>query len=160
MTWSYTLSNLALMALDAVRWFVGDTDVAYPQLQDEEIDFALVLRGNAYGAAALCAAALAAKYSRLVSMSADGVSSQNGQKAIAYRALSEEYARKEAINYAIPYAGGISVSDIRAIQSNPDRVPDLFRYGMFDNPPNDGAAPPNAVGGGSTDAYNSYPFDV
>lgn len=158
MTWSYTLANLTLMQHDAVRWFIGDTDTNYPQLQDEEINFALTLRGNAYGAAALSASALAAKYSRLVNMSADGVSSQNAQKATAYKTLAEEYARKEAINYAIPYAGGISISDMQTIMSNPDRVPDIFRFGMFDNPVNDGTSPPDAVGGGSTNLDGNFPF--
>jgi hypothetical protein len=157
MTWSYSLSDLASLGKDTVRWFTGDTDINYPQLQDEEISFALTLRGNAYGAASLCAMALSAKYSRLVNMSADGVSTQDAQKAKAYADLSAEYAQKEAIHYALPYCGGISVSDMYANLANSDRVPDIFRFGMFDNPPNLGVRPPNAVGAGG-DAQDLPPF--
>ncbi len=157
MTWSYTPANLINMALDAVRFFVGDTDSGYPQLQDEEITFAVTIRGNAYGAAAMCALALSAKYSRLVNLSADGVSSANGMKAKAYADLAAEYAQKEAIHYALPYAGGISISDMRARLSQADNVPSIFRFGMFDNPVNDGVTPPDADGGGGI-ASNTYPF--
>lgn len=139
MTWSYVLTSLGPpLGKDAIRFFLGDTDSNYPQLQDEEINFALTMRGNAYGGAAMCAQALAAKYSRLVNTSADGVSQGFAQKSVAYQRIALEYLEKETIHYAGGYAGGTSKSDMRAQLGNGDRVPDIFRFGMFDDPPNDG----------------------
>lgn len=148
MTWSYDPTTLATSAKDQVRFYVGDTDSTSPQLQDEEIAFAVTVRGNAFGATALCAEALKAKYSRLVSMSADGVSVQNGQKATAYALIAKDYQSKEVLYYGVAYAGGISQADMRAVISNPDRVPDLFRYGMFDDPASDGVNPVSPGSGG------------
>ena len=150
MTWSYDPTVMLNFDFNTVRFFIGDTDSAYPQLQNEEITFTLEIRGDVYSAAAMCSQALAGKYSRLVNQSADGVSQQMAQKAAQYATLAREYDAKAAI-YQLPYAGALSIADMRAVLANPDRVPDLFRFGMFDDPPNDGADPPTAAGNGSFD---------
>ncbi len=147
MTWTYDPTQLATSAKDQVRFYLGDTDSTAPQLADEEVDFTILIRGNAFGATALCAKALSAKYSRLVSTSADGVSVQLAQKATAYATLAKEYQDKEVLYYGVAYAGGISQSDMRARISDPDRVPDIFRIGMSDNPPGDGV--PTSDGSGT-----------
>ena len=97
MTTSYTPSDLATSAKDQIRFNLGDTDSVSFQLQDEEIDWAFALRGTTWGATAMCALALSAKYSRLTSISADGVSQGLQQKATAFALLAKEYERKEAI---------------------------------------------------------------
>jgi len=145
MTWSYSFTDLTAFDYNTVRFFIGDTDSAYPQLQNEEITFALQIRGDVYSAAAMCSQALAGKYSRLVNQSADGVSQQMAQKATAYAVLAREYEAKAAI-YQLPYAGALSKADMYSVLSNPDRIPDIFRFGMFDDPPNPGVSPPTADG--------------
>lgn len=152
MTWTYSPTDLLPPGKDTVRFFVGDTDMTAPQLMDEEILFTLQYRGDVYSAASMCAWALCAKYSRLVSTSADGFSAQSQQKAVAYAALAKDLQSK-AVIYALPYAGALSRADMRAILADPDRIPDLFRFGEWDNPPNDGVAPPNQPGG-------SYPTNL
>lgn len=140
-SWSYDPSSLATSVKDQVRFHLGDTDESSPQVFDEEINFAVGLRGTAYGAAALCARALVAKYSRLVSMSADGVSQQFSNLAHQFAILAAELEAKVTIFSSAPYAGGISIADMRAMLANTDRVPELFRIGLFDNPPSDGTDP-------------------
>lgn len=150
MTYSYDPTVLLNFDYNTVRFFIGDTDSAYWQLQNEEITFTLKIRGDVYSAAAMCAQALAGKYSRLVNQSADGVSQQMAQKAAQYATLAREYEAKAAI-YQLPYAGALSQADMRAVLANPDRIPDVFRFGMFDDPPNDGVDPPTASGSGPSD---------
>jgi hypothetical protein len=150
--WSYS-GDPSVSDKDAVRFFLGDTDGTSPQVYDGEIAFALTARGTTYGATAMCALALAAKYSRLVNISADGMSQALGQKAAAFRAVATEYLSKEAVYGAAAYAGGISISDMRTILADTDRVPDLFRYGMLDNPPSDGVNPEP----GNADQFSNDP---
>lgn len=149
-SWTYS-GNPSISAKDQVRFYLGDTDSANPEIMDEEILWAINLRGNNWGATALCALALATKYSRLTSISADGVSQGLNQKAPAFRLIAAEYQRKEAIYRATPTLGGVSISDMRMVLSNLDRVPDIFRLAINDNPPNDGTNPVNEPPIGSLD---------
>ena len=133
MSFSYNPANLATEDKDGVRFFLGDTDSLSPLLQDEEIVYALSQRGNRYGATGMCARALAAQFSRLVSTSADGVSAQLNQKSQQFLKLAQEYEVKAARLYSTPTCGGISVADGQAVAANTDRVPDIFVIGQNDN---------------------------
>jgi hypothetical protein len=135
MTTTYLPSALATSPKDQIRMYLGDTDMVSPEMQDEEIMWAYSLRGNTWGATALCALALAAKYSRLTSISADGVSQGLNQKAPAFEKIAVEYQRKEAIYGATAYAGGLTIAEMLNVALDQSRVPDVFRIGMNDNPP-------------------------
>jgi hypothetical protein len=160
MTATYDLADLTINApadggVSNVRFFLGDTDVTQPQVQDEEILFAIEIRGNYWGATAMCAWALSSKYARLVSTSQDGVSTQNGEKSRNFALVGQDYDGKEAMRYAIPYSGGISITDMRKMMSMGDRVPELFRIGLFDNPPDSGTNPAiDRPGGGEVGGFN------
>jgi hypothetical protein len=156
-TTTYNPTDLATNLKDRVRFLVGDTDMASPQLQDEEIAWAVIERGNAYGAGAMCALALVAKYSRLTSISADGVSQGLDQKARAFALLAKELQRKEVIYRATPTLGGASISDMKAILGNIDRVPDIFRIGISDNPAGDGTDPYDSPATGMSDPVYPVP---
>jgi hypothetical protein len=41
----------------------------------------------------------------------------------------------------VPTLGGVSISDMRQVLANLDRVPDIFRIGINDDPPTDGVDP-------------------
>lgn len=151
MTTTYDPIQLPTSTTYQIRFYLGDTDSTDWQLQDEEIAWAYTERGNVWGAASLCALALEGKYSRLTQISADGVSQSLQQRASQYAALSVLYAKKEAIYRAVPYLSGASISDMRANLSNADRVPDIFRLGLNDNPPTDGVDPVNEPPTGSDD---------
>ncbi|MDE2096239.1 MAG: hypothetical protein KGL39_03270 [Patescibacteria group bacterium] len=143
MTTTYIPADLATSTLYQVRFNLGDTDSTSWELQDEEIDWAITERGNAWGATAMCALALAAKYSRLTSLSADGVSQALQQKAVQFRLVAQDYQKKEALYCARPYLFGVSKSDMLATIQDSDRVPDIFRLGLNDDPPTDGISPVN-----------------
>lgn len=149
MTTTYNPALLSSSNLYQVRFNLGDTDSSYYELQDEEIDWAISLRGNNWGATSMCALALASKYSRQTSISADGVSQSLNQKADAFTKMAMLYAKKEAIYCSVPYLGGISISDMLATLADGDRVPDIFRIAINDNPPNMGVDPHNEPPSGS-----------
>jgi len=149
MTTSYTPADLATSTKDQIRFNLGDTDSSSWELQDEEIVWAYTVRGNTWGATSMCALALAAKYARLTAISADGVSQNLGQRITSFRQISAEYERKEAIMCAVPFLGGVSISDMLGTLADSDRVPDIFRIAINDNPSNIGVDPVNAPATGS-----------
>ena len=139
MTWSYSPADLATSPKDQVRRLVGDIVTSDPQIADEEILFALTQRASIYGAAAECCRFLAGQFARRV----DVVSQTPGGGALKtnYSAQSHQYAAMAATfegraamsGGGLPYAGGISVSDKQATESNSDRVAPQFNIGMQDN---------------------------
>mgnify|MGYP003435264608 CR=1 FL=1 len=75
--WTYNATDLTTTTaggrLNSVRLLVGDTVTLDPQIQDEEITFALAQTGdNIYNAAYFVARLLVSKYSRLVDTQLDG----------------------------------------------------------------------------------------
>lgn len=144
MTTTYNTAALTTNPIYQVRFNIGDRDVTAAQLTDEEIAWALYSRGSVMGACAMCCLALAAEYSRLTSISADGVSQGLNQKSAQYAAMAAAFQKKEAIYRASPTLGGVSKADMLAVLSNTDRVPDIFRIGITDDPPSDGVDPFNS----------------
>lgn len=133
MTWSYNPSLLASNAKDAVRLLIGDVVTCDQQLQDEEINYFILARGTLYGAAAECCRALAAKFSRSVDQKTGTSQLLYSQMAKAYTAKATEFEFKSAITGgAIPYAGGISISDKLLNDMDEDRVLPTFTKGMHD----------------------------
>jgi hypothetical protein len=136
MTNSYT--DPSSSPSDAVRFLVGDTDSEDFGLQDQEIAFALSqVNDDVYLAAAICARALAGKFSREVDTEFESVSSDYSQLAENYYKLArrlEQQAKKYGAGLGIA-AGGLTYSDIEANDENPDRVKPKFRQDQFANPP-------------------------
>lgn len=120
---------------DSVRWLVGDTDDSDPQVQDEEIEFALGEAGdNVYRAAAITARAIAGKYSRLVDTTVDetGLRARYDQRQKSYHDLAaklEEQSKKygSSAGLGVPAAGGISRDDVESARTDADRVKPVFR---------------------------------
>lgn len=135
MTWSYNPNLLSKgSAKDIVRLLIGDVVATDQQMQDEEIAYLASVRGTVYGAAAECCRALANKFSR-------SVDQQTGTSKVAYSQMAKAYATA-ALNFdnkaalygsALPYAGGISVSDKQMQDLSNDRVQPQFTIGMTDN---------------------------
>lgn len=93
MTWSYS-GDPASSPRDEVRFLVGDTVAASPQVSDEEIDYVLTLHGaragySNYEAAAVVARAIAAKYAMKMDKSVGGLSISYSQRHDHYVSLSE-----------------------------------------------------------------------
>jgi hypothetical protein len=135
MTATYVPGSLATSAKDQIRFLLGDTDTVDFQMQDEEIVWSYNVAGSTRGAAAMCADALAAKYARLTQISADGVSQSFQQKSAQFLAIAALLRKQDAVFRAMPFLGGVSIADMNATLSDADRVPDIFRIGMNDDPP-------------------------
>lgn len=122
-----------------VRFLVGDTDDQDLQLTNENILFALTQASDdVYRAAAICARALAGKYSRQVDTRFESIASDYSQRAENYYKLArrlEQQAKKYGAGLGIS-AGGLTYSEIEAADENPDRVKPKFRQDQFANPPN------------------------
>lgn len=129
MSWSYS-GDPNGSTKDAVRFLIQDTTTARQLVQDEEIEFAINQEMNHFMAAALICKTLVIR--------AGGVR----RKRIAdfdisydpemYRILANQLEAR-GMTYQMPYAGGISVADKLAVQSNPDNVAPKFAVGLDDN---------------------------
>lgn len=134
MTWTYNPAIIATDKVSQVRFLVGDTVVTDPQVENEEIAFALTQRTSIYGAAAIVCRSLASKLSRQADTVDKDLRTTLSSRAKAYSARAIGYeVQANARGGGMPYAGGISVADKIAQENNPDRVPPAFTIDMDDN---------------------------
>lgn len=134
MAWNYDPTKLQTSVKDQARFLIGDTVSTDPQLEDEEINFALRVRGSIWGAAALGCAAIASNLSRRADTTTGELRTLYSSQARAYAARAAMYENQAASRSgSLPYAGGISVQDKISNQGNPDRVAPNFNVGMTDN---------------------------
>lgn len=119
---------------DAVRHLVGDVEQSDPQVQNEEIAFALLQSGDdIYDAAAITARSIAARYGRLVDTVVDqtGVQAYYSQRQKSYLDLAGELEKQSrkfgGSHLGIPDAGGLSSSEMSAVESDSDRTPSMFK---------------------------------
>jgi hypothetical protein len=133
-TWTYT--NPGASTLDAVRYYLQDTDVSDPLVSDEEINFLIdqwYARGNnsAVYVAAIAADNLAGKFAREVSVSADGVSVGVQELQDKFMHLAEslraQYSREQLAGG--PETFGNNFGE----EFEPDIKPLTFGKGMHDN---------------------------
>lgn len=135
MTWTYDLSTITSSAKDQVRFFIGDTNVDEPLLEDEAIGFALAYgNGSVIAAAVACLQSLAAAYSRKADTVTGELRTTYSSIATAYAARAQEYQTQiDGIAFALPYAGGISVIDKRDRELDTDRTSPSFQRNLNDN---------------------------
>lgn len=131
MSWTYS-GDPSTSPKDAVRFTIGDTDSTDPILTDEEINYLLTLKNSVSGAAHESCQRIVAKYARLVDQTVGAVQTKYSQLVDQYTALANSlYVSNSAI--AIPYAGGISITDSQSLQTDTSRVQPVFRKGLMDN---------------------------
>lgn len=104
--------------IQAVRWETGDVDIALPIMSSEEISYYLSKHNESIRRASLD---VAKSILFKISMSAsrrqvDILSIDTTKSAIAYKEALLTYIKNDALNGALgnllPYAGGISKSDM------------------------------------------------
>jgi hypothetical protein len=133
-TWTYDPTMLATNQVYQVRFTIGDTLSADPQLQDEEIAFALSMRSSIYGASADCCRAISAGFARAVDGSQGAQRTTYSSKSRAYAARAAQFDNLAVSRGgAMPFAGGISIADKIMQECDPDRVSPQFQIGMEDN---------------------------
>lgn len=134
MTWTYALASIATTPLYQVRLMIGDTVVAKPLLQDEEIAFYLMVDPSVWRAASRACRAIAGNFSRDADTIQGDLRTLWTSRARQYNSLAAQYANDAvARGGGLPYAGGISVFDKIQQELNPDRVQPQFNLGMDDN---------------------------
>jgi len=142
MAWTYDPTTLGTVdadeRLNSVRLLAGDTDITDPQLQNEEIEFSLTQTGNnVYASAAWVARAISSKYSRLVDTDLDGIlTSKYSTLAKQYMALAGklDVQGKTAGSVIGIRAGGVSITSVKAVRQDTDRIDPTFRRDRFKNP--------------------------
>jgi hypothetical protein len=131
MAWTYS-GDPSSSTRDAVRFLIGDTDTTDQLLQDEEIDYILSLRTNVHLAAAECAGAISAKFSRYASKSVGDLRISYGDRKRQYDELVRQLRRRANLAVA-PVCTSISVSDKEGNEEDTDLVKPAIKIGMHDN---------------------------
>lgn len=131
MTWSYS-GDPSSSDLDALRFLIGDTDTSDQQFSDEELNYLLdQTDDNVVAAALLAIDRLLIKYSRTPDQKTGDIDIKYSQRV---EQLTKARASITAGLAPVPYAGGISVSDMESVRDDTDRAGPIFALGMTDNP--------------------------
>lgn len=118
-----------------VRLEIADTDTNAQLLQDEEINQAVSVERNMWGAAARCCEII----SRQMLRKADVQIGSRGVR-LTYTTAAQQYLemaqklRAKAIGTAAPWAGGISTSDRETLEADTSRVQPIFTKKAGTNP--------------------------
>lgn len=134
MAWTYS-GDPSLSNKDAVRFLIGDTQSDSPLSTDEEIEWSLSINNNnIYRSAADIAEGIAAYFATQAETTVIGpIREENGRRAELYSKKALELKRKAQEKGSIAfYAGGLSVSEKIAAQSDADSVQPAFFVDMND----------------------------
>lgn len=115
---------------DLIRILVHDTDTANAKLSDETIDYYLSSEPSVWYAAALAAETIAGQYSAQGTLTVGDLSIQ--RQVSEYRGLSKQL-RMRGARGAVPFAGGIKISDKDTEEDDTDRVAPSFKIGLHDD---------------------------
>lgn len=120
---------------DQLRFAIGDTDAADPQLQDAEVAHVLSLEGGNVRRASLRAVdGLIAKWARRVSFSSGDYSESDVRARVENLTQLRQNILDQGAVGAVPTAGGISRSEKAALEADPDRPWPYTRLGQHDHP--------------------------
>ena len=137
--WTYNAENLSTADEDSrkniVRLLIGDTDSNDPQLQDEEILFALSSNKDNPNVAAIFAInAIISKYARLVNIELDEAIREDYSDLIDnYKGLLSGLEKKVRLsnNSIRIYATGLTLTDFEEAWSDPNRIKPGIEQGRW-----------------------------
>ena len=130
MSFSYS-GDPASSDKDAVRFLIQDTVASSKEFEDEEITYMLTTKGNVRSAAILALKTLASKYATAVDKAVGDLRLSLSQKYDHYVSLIKQF-EGEAAMVALPFAGGISVSNKETYEADSDRVQPRFTKTLHD----------------------------
>lgn len=133
MTWTYS-GNPGSSDLNQLRFRIQDTNTLDQQLTDEELSWLLTSEGTVNSAAAAALRILLAKYSRLANKRVGDLSIDYTPIIRNYQSLLDAIVADAAVQDAMPFAGGISVSGKQALEQDTDRVTPAFGREQFSQP--------------------------
>jgi hypothetical protein len=135
-SWSYS-GDPSNSPLDELRFLLGDTDPDCPILSDEELNYILGKANNDMQAAVLASLQIIViKYARLKDETVGDVQVKYSQIYDHYFDLlkkEQEAGSITSLSSGGIYAGGISVTDKKTRQSDPDRVQPKFFKDLGDS---------------------------
>ncbi|WP_196607433.1 hypothetical protein [Pectinatus frisingensis] len=131
MTWTYS-GDPSSSEKDAIRFKLGDIISTDPILQDEEINYTISTNSSIDDAAYAACVSIVAKFSRLADKTVGKVKIYYSQRVAHYQALADTLWLNAGI-VITPYAGGTSVADKAAMESDNSIVQPAFKKGMMDN---------------------------
>lgn len=126
------------LARDRVRFAIGDTLADDQLVLDEEIEAAVTAAGSEGAAAIRLCEHLAARFARTPDETTADAAGNTRTKSMSQRAssflkLAEKLRQNGALaTTPMPFAGGISQSDVAAREDDADRVEPAFKIGMSD----------------------------
>lgn len=134
MTWSYS-GDPSDSDLDAVRFYVQDTDANDQLITDEEIEFLIAQWSPIYNSnlwiASMAAEAISAKFTREVTYSADGVSVGTNELQQKYDALASSL-RDQYKQFDL--GDGVDYEDFMYTNVRDNQIkPTIWGIGMNDN---------------------------
>jgi len=135
-TWTYS-GNPSASSLDAVRFYIQDTDTSDQLFSDAELNFLLTSYTNPLAAAMQACRTLVAKYARAVDSSVDRVSESASQRMKQYSELATQLERRLG-SLALPVMGGRKYSEKDTLESDTDAIQPAIRRGQFDFPGSSG----------------------
>lgn len=137
MTWSYLSSDPGSSDRSWIRFRTQDNSSDDQLLQDEGLDLLLADAGK-QKAAAQAARTIGAQFSRRANKEVGKLKIEQGRLAKHYFDLADELEKEFAASVTGGatgmYAGGVTRSDKRLEESDPDRVAPAFTIDQFDNP--------------------------
>jgi hypothetical protein len=143
---TYDVTQLATSELFQIRFEISDTNSATPLFQDEEINWAISVESNHWGAAARCAEILARKYMQLADVQLGrNLKIEYSKRSSGYAELAKSL-RAKSLGMIVPFAGGRSIPDKLDAAQDVDAVQPLFTKAGGANP---------RIGGTTTDPLAS-----
>jgi len=130
MTWTYGAAP-ATSNRDWVRLRVGDTDTTDQLLADSEVDGLLSVYTSKFKAAAACAKAIAARFSRKADTTMGQLSVSHSQKAAAYLVLAAEIEAGIGLDAGRVTSIAISVAARDTEEDDEDRPAPAFTMDTF-----------------------------
>lgn len=133
MSFTYENLNFAASVVSKVRFLVGDNNAEEFFLHDEEIEWLVEMwehKGSVYFVASMAAEAIAAKFAREISITADSQSLSAGELQQKYLSLAEQLMRRHEtlLTGAELDVGGINAGQ----QPDPTVTSPAFGTGMHD----------------------------
>ncbi len=117
---------------DAVRFWIQDMGPTVWLVSDQAIEYVLAQFPNVLMASAQICRSLAAKFAQMVTKKVGDLSINYSDKSKQYLELADDL-EAQASSGLMPYAGGISKSDMLTVDENPNRVRPPFSIGQFDD---------------------------
>jgi hypothetical protein len=151
--WNYTVSDLATSTKDQIRLEIGDNVAGQTvTLADEEINQAIAMESNMWGAAARCCEMLATQFLRMADVRVG-----RGGTTLTYSVAAKQYwdrakaLRLKANGTVAPWAGGRLTDDKISLAQDTGSVQPIFTKTVENNP---------WIGGQTSDSTNDDQDDA